>query len=315
MKQKSREAVVVVIDDDASVREALKELIESVGLEVRLYASAGAFLEAPIPDTTSCLVLDVRLPGMSGIKVQEKLSRAGVYVPIVFVTGHGDVAMAVRAMKAGAIDFLTKPFRSQDLLDAVFAALERDSARRKMQQLHSTIREHLESLSAREEEVIARVAAGNLNKQIAAELGLSEITVKVHRANAMRKMRAKNLVHLIKMFEHVEQCDMTSRVVKISDGLNAATWRGSQSPVCDANGQSLAYACSRENPNDAHMAKKNFCAEAYRKYCSEYGLESAALRNCMDRNGRALPHNCIEVLIDAGEVSRSEVERRKKSGR
>ena len=110
---------------------------------VKLYASAGAFLEAGIPDTTSCLVLDVRLPEMSGIKVQEKLSRAGVYVPIVFVTGHGDVAMAVRAMKAGAIDFLTKPFRSQDLLDAVFAALERDSARRKMQQWHSTIREHL----------------------------------------------------------------------------------------------------------------------------------------------------------------------------
>ena len=150
MENVTREGVVVVIDDDASVRAALTELFGSVGLEVRLYASAGAFLEARIPDTTSCLVLDVRLPEMSGIKVQEKLSRAGVYVPIVFVTGHGDVAMAVRAMKAGAIDFLTKPFRSQDLLDAVFAALERDSARRKMQQLHSTIREHLESLSGRE---------------------------------------------------------------------------------------------------------------------------------------------------------------------
>jgi FixJ family two-component response regulator len=200
----TREAVVVVIDDDASVREALKELIESVGLEVRLYASAGAFLEARIPDTTSCLVLDVRLPGMSGIKVQEKLSRAGVYVPIVFVTGHADVAMAVRAMKAGAIDFLTKPFRSQDLLDAVFAALERDSARRKMQQLNSTIREHLESLSAREKEVIARVAAGNRNKQIAADLGLSEVTVKVHRANAMRKMSATTLAQLIRMFEHAD---------------------------------------------------------------------------------------------------------------
>ena len=235
----TREAVVVVIDDDASVREALKELIESVGLEVRLYASAGAFLEARIPDTTSCLVLDVRLPGMSGIKVQEKLSRAGVYVPIVFVTGHEDVAIAVRAMKAGAIDFLTKPFRSQDLLDAVFAALERDSARRKMQQLHSTIREHLESLSAREREVIARVTAGKLNKQIAADLGLSEVTVKVHRANAMRKMRATSLAHLIKMLEQVEQCDMTSRVVKISDGLKSATSRGSPSPVCEANGQSL----------------------------------------------------------------------------
>src|SRR6476619_6052248 len=174
MMEKLTETVVVVIDDDASVRAALKELFGSVGLEVRLYASAGPFLEARIPDTTSCLVLDVRLPEMSGIKIQEQLSRAGVYVPIVFLTGHGDVTMAVRAMKAGAVDFLTKPFRSQELLDAVFAALERDSAHRKMQKWHSTIREHLESLSGREREVIARVAAGNLNKQIAAELGLSE---------------------------------------------------------------------------------------------------------------------------------------------
>ena len=150
MMEKLTETVVVVIDDDASVRAALKELIESVGVEVRLYPSANAFLEARIPDDMGCLVLDVRLPEMSGLKVQEKLSRAGVYVPIVFVTGHGDVAIAVRAMKAGAVDFLTKPFRSQDLLDAVFVALERDSARRKMQQLNSTIREHLESLSARE---------------------------------------------------------------------------------------------------------------------------------------------------------------------
>ena len=235
----TREAVVVVIDDDASVRAALKELIEFVGLEVRLYASAGAFLEARIPDTTSCLVLDVRLPGMSGIKVQEKLSRAGVYVPIVFVTGHGDVAMAVGAMKAGAVDFLTKPFRSHDLLDAVFAALERDAARRKMQQWRSILREHYESLGARERQVIARVSAGKLNKQIAADLGLSEVTVKVHRANAMRKMRATSLSHLIKMLEHVEQCDMTSTVVRNSDGLNAATWQGSPSPVWEANGQSL----------------------------------------------------------------------------
>jgi len=200
----TREGVVVVIDDDASVRAALKELFGSVGLEARLYASAGAFPEARIPDATSCLVLDVRLPGMSGIKVQEELSRAGIYVPIAFVTSYGDVAMAVRSMKTGAIDFLTKPFRSQDLLDAVFAALERDSARRKMQQLNSTIREHLESLSAREKEVIARVAAGNRNKQIAADLGLSEVTVKVHRANAMRKMSATTLAQLIRMFEHAD---------------------------------------------------------------------------------------------------------------
>jgi FixJ family two-component response regulator len=198
----TREAVVVVIDDNASVRAALKDMLESVGLVVKLYASGSAFLEDRLPDATSCLVLDVRLPETSGIKIQEKLARAGVYVPVVFVSGHADVAMAVGAMKAGAIDFLTKPFRSQDLLDAVFAALERDSARRKMQQLHSTIREHLESLSAREREVIARVTTGNLNKQIAADLGLSEVTVKVHRANAMRKMHATSLAHLIKMLEH-----------------------------------------------------------------------------------------------------------------
>ena len=203
--------VVVVIEDDPSVRAVLKDLFESVGLAVKLYQSASAFREDWLPDVTSCLVLDVRLPETSRLKIQEELSRAGVYVPIIFVSGHADVAMAVRAMKAGAVDFLTKPFRSQDLLDAVFAALERDSARRKMQQLRSTMREHLESLSAREREVIARVRAGNLNKQIAAELGLSEVTVKVHRASAMRKMHATSLAHLIKMLEHVEPCNMTSR--------------------------------------------------------------------------------------------------------
>src|SRR6478736_4856424 len=211
MMEKLTETVVVVIDDDASVREALKELVESVGLEVRLYASAGPFLDARIPDTTSCLVLDVRLPGMSGLKIQEELSRAGVYVPIVFVSGHADVAMAVRAMKAGAVDFLTKPFRSQDLLDAVFAALERDSARRKMQQWRSILREHYGSLSAREQEVITKVAAGKLNKQIAADLGLSEVTVKVHRANAMRKMHATSLAHLVKMLEHFDPATAPDR--------------------------------------------------------------------------------------------------------
>ena len=165
----TREGVVVVIDDDASVRASLKELFESVGLKVKLYASGSAFLEDRIPDATSCLVLDVRLPAKSGLNVQEELARADVHVPIVFVTGHGDIPMAVRAMKAGAVDFLTKPFRSQDLLDAVFTALEQDRARRKMQQLHSTIREHFKSLSARQREVVARVAAGDLNKQIAAD--------------------------------------------------------------------------------------------------------------------------------------------------
>ena len=207
----TREAVVVVIEDDASVRAALKELIESVGLEVRPYASAGAFLEAPIPDTASCLVLDVRLPEVSGLKVQEKLAGAGVRVPIIFVTGHGDVVMAVRAMKAGAVDFLTKPFQSQDLLDAVFAALDRDNARRKMQRWQSTLREHYESLSARERQVIAKVAAGKLNKQIAADLRLSEVTVKLHRANAMRKMHATSLADLVKMLENFDSATARGR--------------------------------------------------------------------------------------------------------
>ena len=190
-----------MIDDDASVRAGLKELFESVGLKVKLYASGSAFLEDRIPDATSCLVLDVRLPETSGLNVQEELARADVHLPIVFVTGHGDIPMAVRAMKAGAVDFLTKPIRSQDLLDAVFTALEQDRTRRETQQLRSTLREHFESLSARQREVIARVAAGDLNKQIAAELGLSEGMVKIHRANAMRKMHAKRLADLIKMLE------------------------------------------------------------------------------------------------------------------
>jgi FixJ family two-component response regulator len=199
----TNEAVVVLIDDDASVREALAQLLESVGLKVKLYSSGSAFLEDRIPETASCIVLDVRLPETSGLKVRQELARVGVHVPIVFITGkHGDVAMAVRAIKAGAVDFLTKPFRSQDLLDAVFAALERDTARRKMQQLRSILREHYESLSARERQVVARVSVGKLNKQIAADLGLSEVTVKVHRANAMRKMRATSLAHLVKMLEH-----------------------------------------------------------------------------------------------------------------
>ena len=197
----SREGVVVVIDDDASVRASLKELFESVGLKVKLYTSGSAFLEDRIPDATSCLVLDVRLPETSGLNVQEELARADVHVPIVFVTGHGDIPMAVRAIKAGAVDFLTKPFRSHDLLDAVFTALEQDRTRRETLQLRSTLREHFESLSARQREVVARVVAGDLNKQIAAELGLSEATVKVHRANAMRKMHAKRLADLVRMLE------------------------------------------------------------------------------------------------------------------
>ena len=193
------ESIVFVIDHDASARAALKELFESVGLEVNLLTSANAFLEAPIPDASCCLVLDVRLPGMSGLKLQEELARVEVHVPIVFLTAHGDIHMAVGAMKAGAVDFLTRPYRNQDVLDAVYAALEQDEMRREKEQSSSSLRERFMSLSAREKDVATRVAAGEPNKQIAAELGLSEVTVKVHRANALRKMRAKSLAELVRM--------------------------------------------------------------------------------------------------------------------
>jgi FixJ family two-component response regulator len=198
-----KEGVVFVVDYDASCRATLNELFESVGLKVKLYASGSAFLEDRFPDATSCIVLAVRLPGMSGLKIQGELARAGVHIPIIFLTGHGDILMAVHAMKAGAVDFLTKPFRNQDLLDAVFTALEQDRARREKEESHSTLRQNFESLTSREREVIARVAAGDLNKQIAADLGVSEVTVKLHRANAMRKMRAKTVADLVRMIEHV----------------------------------------------------------------------------------------------------------------
>jgi FixJ family two-component response regulator len=205
-EQPHSESIVFVIDHDASARAALKELFESVGLKVNLLTSGSAFLEAHIPDTSCCLVLDVRLPGMSGLKLQEELVRVEVHIPIIFLTAHGDIHMAVGAMKAGAVDFLTKPFRNQDVLDAVYAALEQDGTRRKKELSSSTIRERFESLSPRERDVVTRVAAGVLNKQIAAELGLSEVTVKVHRAKAMRKMHAKSLAELVRMtdFAHSE---------------------------------------------------------------------------------------------------------------
>jgi FixJ family two-component response regulator len=205
MKEHPRsDSTVFVIDDDAAVRTVLKELFESVGLKVQLFSSGNAFLEAPVMDTPCCLVLDVRLPGMSGLKLQEELTKAEVHVPIIFLTAHGDIHMAVGAMKAGAVDFLTKPFRNQDVLDAVYAALELDGTRRKKELSSSTIRERFESLSPRERDVVTRVAAGVLNKQIAAELGLSEVTVKVHRAKAMRKMHAKSLAELVRMTDNVQ---------------------------------------------------------------------------------------------------------------
>ena len=194
-------STVFVIDDDACLRAALKKLFESVGLHVELFPSGDAFLGSPIPNTAGCIVLAVRLPRMSGPKFQEELAKTKIRVPIVFLTGYGDIPMAVRAMKAGAVDFLTKPFREQDLLDAVTTALEQDGARRAEQLKNATLRESFDSLSARERNVVARVAAGALNKQIAAELGLSEVTVKVHRAKAMRKLHANSLAELVRMIE------------------------------------------------------------------------------------------------------------------
>jgi FixJ family two-component response regulator len=193
------ESIVFVVDDDTSVREALKSLFKSIGLQVVAFGSAAAFLEVEIPDIPSCLVLDVRLPGLSGLEFQDELLRANINMPIIFITGHGDIPMSVRAMKAGAVEFLTKPFRDQDLLDAVRVALERDRIRRENEQSLSTLRTRYASLTAREKEIIGLVTGGLMNKQIAAEIGVSEITVKVHRGNIMRKMHARSLAELVRM--------------------------------------------------------------------------------------------------------------------
>ena len=190
---------VFVVDDDASVREALKSLLRSVDLEVETFGSAAEFLRSSLPDSPSCLVLDVRLPGLSGLDFQGELAKSGIHVPIIFVTGHGDIPMSVKAMKAGAVEFLTKPFRDQDMLDAIQIALERDRKRREQDGRMSELRTLFESLTSREQEVITLVTAGLMNKQIAAEMGVSVITVKVHRGNVMRKMGARSLTDLVRM--------------------------------------------------------------------------------------------------------------------
>jgi len=192
-------STVLVVDDDASVREALSDLFQSVGLTVEVYASAQEFLKNERPEGPGCLVLDVRLPGKSGLDFQQELSAANINLPIVFLTGHGDIPMSVRAMKAGAVEFLTKPFREQDLLDAVQTALERDRVNREDQKLGAMLRQRFASLTPREQSILALVVAGRRNKQIAFEIGTSEVTVKVHRTNLMRKLQASSLADLIMM--------------------------------------------------------------------------------------------------------------------
>lgn len=190
---------VFVVDDDSAVRETLGSLFRSIELRVELFGSAQEFTQSNMPDAASCLVLDIRLPGISGLDFQSQLAEAGIHVPIIFMTGHGDIPMSVKAMKAGAIDFLTKPFRDQDMLDAVVKALERDEKRRKGEKTESAVRILFESLTSREREVMALVVQGLMNKQIAAKLDLSEITVKVHRSHMMQKMQARSLIDLLEM--------------------------------------------------------------------------------------------------------------------
>jgi FixJ family two-component response regulator len=191
--------LVCIVEDDPSVSAALASLLRSVGRDVAVFASAAAFLNDGLRATIGCLVVDIRLPGMSGLQFQEQLSRAGSKIPIVFITGHGDVEMSVKAMKGGAVDFLEKPFRDQDMLDAVAAALDRDRVRREDEKAVFALRSAFQVLTPREKEVMAFVIAGLMNKRIAAEIGLSEITVKVHRGRLMRKMGARSVVELVRM--------------------------------------------------------------------------------------------------------------------
>ena len=193
------EPIVRIVDDDPSMRRALTNLFQSVGLKVEAFGSATEIMDAKAPAVPSCLVLDIRLPGSSGLDLQADLAKANIHTPIIFITGHGDIPMTVRAMKSGAVDFLTKPVRDQDMLDAVQAALERDRKRRDAEKSVSGVRSRFESLSMRQRDVLSLVASGLMNKQVVAELGLAEITIKIYRGQIMRKMGAKSLADLVRM--------------------------------------------------------------------------------------------------------------------
>jgi FixJ family two-component response regulator len=201
---KSTDPIVLIVDDDAMVREGIQSLVRSIGLRVQTFASAAEFLSANIPDVPKCLVLDVRMPGQSGLDLHRQLMQANTEIPTVFISGHGDIPMTVRAMKQGAMEFLTKPVRGQDLLDAVQNAIERDRALRKERAEIASLHKRFESLTARETEVLNLVVAGLLNKQIADQLGTSELTVKTHRAHVMEKTQADSLANLVRMFEKLK---------------------------------------------------------------------------------------------------------------
>jgi FixJ family two-component response regulator len=205
------QSVVFIIDDDASVREALEDLLRSVGLGVKSFASTQEFLETKRPDAPGCIVLDVRLPGPSGLEFQRTLTKSGISLPVIFISGHGDISMSVQAIKAGAIDFLTKPLHEQKLLDAIQTGIERDRARRAEEKDVAQLKERFETLTPREQEVLMIVITGRPNKQIAAELTLSEMTVKIHRSQMMRKMRAKSLVDLVRMADMLKVCSRDSQ--------------------------------------------------------------------------------------------------------
>jgi len=198
---RARDPLVFIVEDDESMRRALSNLFQSVGLGVQVFGSASEMLQGELPDVASCLVLDIRLPGLSGLDFQAELAKANIHIPIIFMTGHGDIPMSVRAMKGGAVDFLTKPFRDQDMLDAVTVAIERDRKRRETDKILANLQTHFEPLTPRAREILASVSYGLMNNQIAAALGLAKITAKIHRGHLMKKMSAKSLADLLRKAE------------------------------------------------------------------------------------------------------------------